>query len=781
MCRVILVESATRSWLACLCMAGRLFIALPLACLSSAFALTTADATAASSSLQRGAEAYQRGAFGQAVTHWTEASRLAEREGRTGDHATALTYLAQAYQALGQYRTALVTLETALERANAAGERRRTAWVTANLGDALLGLGSLDRAEASLHAALALAGDDDSGGLSAGILNSLGNLRATQRRPADALAAYRQSAERARQAGDRTLTVTALTGAAVALREGGEPRQSRELLETALADAHGLPRSHDAAYGLITLGLAYGELRRSLPDSRDALARRAAEAFGAAVTIGRDLGDHRALAYATGYLGALYEDERRHGEALTLTRQAVLAAQRENAPESLYRWQWQTGRLLRALGRSDDAIAAYRRAVKTLQSIRPELAVRSAMLGRSFRDTGGGVYFELVDLLLRRAAALEAPAATPYLIESRDVVELLKVAELRDYFRDDCVDAALATSTSLDVVSQTAVVVYPIPLPDRTELLVSLPTGLRRFSVPVGVDDLTQEIRQFRRKLEKRTTLEYLPHARRLYDWLIRPLEPTLASVRLDTLVFVPDGPLRTIPMAALHDGKRFLVSSYSLAITPSINLTAPRPLRRENARVLAVGLTQAVQGFPALPNVTQEVEAVRRAFAGSTLLDREFLATTLEQKLKEEPFSILHVASHGQFANEVDRSFLLTFDQKLTIDHLEEVVGRLQFRTDPLELLTLSACETAAGDDRAALGLAGVAVKAGARSALATLWYISDQAAADLVAEFYRQLQDPATSRAVALQRAQLKLATDPRYEHPGFWSAFLLINNWL
>jgi CHAT domain-containing protein len=252
--------------------------------------------------------------------------------------------------------------------------------------------------------------------------------------------------------------------------------------------------------------------------------------------------------------------------------------------------------------------------------------------------------------------------------------------------------------------------------------------------------------------------------------------------VKLDTLVFVPDGPLRTIPMAALHDGRQFLVSKYALGTTPSLNLTDPRPLRRDNTRVLAVGISESVQGFPPLPSVSQELAAVRRLFAGTTLLNGDFMMASLESKLRTEPYSIVHVASHGQIASDVDRSFLLTYDQKLTMDKLEQVIGRLRFRDDPLELLTLSACETAAGDDRAALGLAGIAVKAGARSALATLWYISDQATADLIEDFYRELQEnPSLSRAAALQRAQLKLSRDARYQHPGFWAAYLLINNWL
>ncbi len=399
-----------------------------------------------------------------------------------------------------------------------------------------------------------------------------------------------------------------------------------------------------------------------------------------------------------------------------------------------------------------------------------------------FRDTLGAVFFELVDLLLQRAAALKTQAEyRAYLIEARDTVEMLKVAELRDYFRDDCVDSARANVAQLDVVSPAAVVIYPILLPNRTELLVTLPTGLKRFAVPVNAAMLTQEIRAFRRKLEKRTTREYLPHAQQLYDWLIRPLEPDLARLSIDTLVFVPDGPLRTIPMAALHDGQQFLIDSYATAITPGLSLTNPRPLQRQNAKVLAMGLTEPVQGFPALPNVSAELEAVRRHYPGDLLLNKDFLVNRIEQSLRQEQFNIVHVASHGQFKRKAEDTFILTFDGKLTIDRLDEFIGLFRFRDDPLELLTLSACQTAAGDDRAALGLAGIAIKAGARSALATLWHIDDQASSQLVSEFYRQLQAPGISRAIALQRAQWQLLRGLRYQHPSYWSPFLLINNWL
>lgn len=730
---------------------------------------------------EQGLKAFRRGAFEEAVSSWTDAARLYEGESNPTGQVVALTHLSQAYSALGQYKQAVKSLDTALELAEKSADPARIASVLAALGNAHIAVGLPETAETYLKRGLSMAKELGDSALAAIVLNNLGNLFATQKKFTEAIAAYQESIDLAKGAGHRLLTVRAMSNAAAALRQNGEPQESKGMLDKVLDQLQEMNPSHDKAFALINIGLAYRDLRPHLPGSKD-LSLLASKMFNEAAIVAGTIGDSRAVSYAWGYLGKLYEEGRRYEEALQLTRRAIFAAQQVDSPESLYRWQWQAGRLLNVMGRIDDAILAYKRAVYTLQSIRPELLTSYGGPQTSFRESVGPVYFELVDLLLQKAASLQnRNQVGPYLTEARESVELFKVAELRDYFRDDCVDIALSKVTKLDVVSQTAVVVYPILLPDRTELLITLPTGLKRFSVPVGAESFTREVRELRRKLEKRTTREYLPHAQRLYDWLLRPLEPDLAALTVDTLVFVPDGPLRTIPMAALHDGKQFLISKYAVATTPGLNLTDPRPIKRQDMKVLAVGVTEAVQGFPPLPYVSGELQALRTLFGSTTLVDQEFLVSNLEKKLKGEQFTILHIASHGQFESDTKKTFLLTFDDKLTMDRLDQFVGLLRFRDDPLELLTLSACETAAGDDRAALGLAGVAVKAGARSALATLWFINDQASAELVVEFYRQIQNPSISRAIALQHAQLKMLSDPRYEHPALWSPFLLINNWL
>jgi CHAT domain-containing protein/Tfp pilus assembly protein PilF len=732
--------------------------------------------------MDRGMSFFQRGDFEQAAVSWTEAARRFEAAQNSNRRSYALIQLAQAYRSLGQYRDALKTLESALAIADASGDRAQTALAMATLGDVYIATGPAEAAQKYLQEGLHRAKESNNDGLSATILNNLGNLASAQKKYPEALLFYKESASLAKLGKNLPLAVTATINAATASINNKQPKEAKALLDAAADQIQSLEPTQEKAMGLMNIGLAYFNLRSSFPETKDSLFLVAHRNLSEAGALADSVGDRRTASYAWGHLGRLYEIEDRYPESLQLTRRATFAAQQVNAPESLYRWEWQTGRLLIKLNNIDDAINAYRRAVRTLQSIRPELSVNYGSPQESFRETIGPVYFELVDLLLRRAASVQdADQAAPYLIEARESVELFKTAELRDYFRDDCVDNALSKVTQLETVAKSAVVIYPIILPERTELLVSLPSGLKRVSVAVSAEALTEEVRQLRRKLEKRTTREYLPHARKLYDWLIRPLEADLASSAIDTLVFVPDGALRTIPMSALHDGKQFLIAKYAVGITPSLSLSDPRPIKREGMKVLAVGVTESVQGFSALPNVSQELKELHALLGSETLVDKQFLAANFENKLKEEQFSVVHVASHGEFGNDVENTFLLTFDDKLSLDRLNQMIGVFRFRDDPLELLTLSACDTAAGDDRAALGLAGMAIKAGARSALATLWNISDQATVGLVLDFYRELKNPAVSRAVALQKAQLKLIENPRYEHPGYWSAFLMINNWL
>jgi CHAT domain-containing protein len=284
-----------------------------------------------------------------------------------------------------------------------------------------------------------------------------------------------------------------------------------------------------------------------------------------------------------------------------------------------------------------------------------------------------------------------------------------------------------------------------------------------------------------RKQLVNRTTRRYRAHARTLYDWLIRPMQERLDAGNFDTLVFVPDGALLSVPMATLHDGNQFLVERFALGLTPGLELTDPRPMNLENLQALIGGVSQGIDGFAPLPNVIAEIRAVSELTGGKVLLDEEFRREPLRSALAEEPFSLVHLATHAQFSGRGEGAFLLAWDGPISLDELADDIGLFRFRDEPLELLTLSACETAQGDDRAALGLSGIAIKAGARSALGTLWSINDPAAESLVSAFYRALLVDGVSRAEALRRAQRGLLAQDAYRHPVYWAPFILIGSWL
>lgn len=799
---------------------------------------TAGDLPKSAASWTTAAQAYERaGNFGEAALAWTEAASVHEQLKNPQSQVQSLIHLGYALQQVGQYHKAVVTLQLARRIAEQGHFTSLLAATLGQLGNASAAMGADTNALEFFTQALTLARKEERSPLVAVLLNDLGNTLAAQGDASEAISAYMESTILARGTGQTALSMTALINAAMASIDDGQVAQAKDRLELAYRHLQELPDSHDKAFGLLNLALGYDELRPQISPERIMLAQldpaampgsrgirlaakqrpsagspaispssglvrggsamppqplpsgsdqqlfrtRSEQLLKEAGALAARIKDFNAESYALGYLGQMHEQNAQFPQALDLTRRAVLAAQRVNAPESLYRWHWQTGRILAATGKPDDAIKAYRRAVSTVQPIRHEF---SGYQGRrhSFRDSIGPVYYELADLLLKQAAGnpdlLQQQAL---LIQARDTSELYKAAELQDYFKDECVKSARARVTTAGDIPKTAALIYPIILPDRLELLVNIAGTWRRTASPVNVGRLTEEVRTFRRALQDRSTRDYLPPARQLYTWILKPLEQDLAAAKIDTLVFIPDGPLRTIPMAALHDGQQFLIARYALAVTPGIDLTDLQPIDRTRVRMLALGLTEAVQGFPALPNVKAEMASVKALYGGTSLMDQEFKVPAVQTELQDEPYSVVHIASHGLVGNDSKDSFLLAYDDKITMDRLSQLIGLFQFRKTALDLLTLSACETAVGDDRAALGLAGMAVKAGARSALASLWFIDDEATSQLVTEFYKQLQDPSISKAVALQRAQMKVSADGTHDHPSFWAPFLLINNWL
>lgn len=741
----------------------------------------TSSTVAGDDSLEKGRRAFAKGALDDAVKAWREAREDFHRMGDARGECESGLDLAAAYERLGQIRLATQTLERALEVAEKAGLPDQELKAQAALGGMLIFSKQAERAEPVLREALGKARSAVNSEVSARVLNDLGNLLSARKQFNEAADAYGEAAELATRAKDPLLAAKAMMNRAGVAVAAGEPAAAVSLTQRALAKVRALPDSRSKATLLLS---AAAHLQK--------VATRAPEAIGDgfaaakhALRIAEGFCDERTKADALGTIGALYEVERRPVEGLRVTREALFVARAAQAADALYRLEWQAGRLSAARGRRTEAIAAYQRALTAVHAVRHDLAVGygNANRGSSFREAVGPLFFQLADLLLQRSAEETDPAQIQAsLREARDTVELLKSAELVDYFQDDCVNLLRSKTAGIEQISPTAAIIYLIPLPTRTVLLLGLSDGLQRFQIDVGEKELTAVIRAFRRNLETRTSYEYLTEGRKLYNWLVRPMEGVFSRHNIDTLVFVPDGAMRTIPLAALHDGEHFLISRYAVAVTPGATLTDPRTVERKAAHVLLGGLSDPVQGYLPLSFVPQEINSIRELQGGTVLLDKQFLTDRVGDKFQGEQFSIVHLASHGRFDRDAHKTFVLTHDSKMTLDDLERFIRPGQFRGRPVELVTLSACQTAAGDDRAALGMAGVAVKSGARSAVASLWFVNDQSSSELIAAFYKHLwQEPGISKAQAMQKAQLSLLETWTYRHPCYWAPYLVIGNWL
>jgi filamentous hemagglutinin family protein len=726
-----------------------------------------------------GMEAWKRGALELAATRFREASESAEAG--SAERLSALLALAEAHHALGEYDRAEAVFGEASALAEKRGDAAGRAAALGGLGNTRLALGPVTRGRDLLQEAesAALAAGDRR--LAAALGVNLGNALLFAGEAPAAEAKQSEAAGRARAAGDANLETHALTGAARAALAALDTRRAGARLQEAEGRARSLEDSHDAAYLWISIGRSFEELAAQMPSGRAAPLRSAYASHRSGEAMATRLGDDLAATWARGHLAWMYDREHRRVEALELADRAGFAAQRVDAPEAQYQWTWLSGRIQAEEGQPAEAAASYRRAIDLVQSIRHQRTVGYGMGRGRFDEEVRPLFYGLVDALLRQAAAeTDAERRQDLLAEARDALELMNLALLRDFYGDECLDIAEPRGGSRAELLRTAVVVHPVLLPDRTELLVSWRDRMERFSVPVPGPRLEQELRRFRGLLEKRTSAEFMPQGQRLYDWLVRPYEATIADSGLGTLIFVPDGALRNVPMAALHDGRQFLIEKYAVGETPGLDLTEAAPLDPAQPRMMLAALSEGVQGFPALGYVPEEVEAVRRLYPGALLVDDDFRLARIEETLGAERYGLVHIASHGVFGKSPQDTFLLTYDDRLTMDRMDAYVGMFRFRDRPLDLLTLSACETAAADERSGLGLAGIAVKAGANSVLGSLWKVNDRAAASLMTEFYRQIREEGAGRAVALQRAQQQLLAEPDARHPYYWSPFVLIRSW-
>lgn len=725
----------------------------------------------------------------EALETWQQAETAYRKANDTSGILGSQINQARALQSEGLYRRA-TTLLTEVEQSlqNQPDSRLKVTGLR-NLGKMLRLVGNLAQSRAVLEQSLAIALElRDETPQSAldisGILLSLGNTTRAQGETDTALAFYQQAATTAPSLTAKTQVQLVQLSLLV---EADRQVDAQSLLPEIQSQLAKLPPSRLAAYARINLAQSF--IKMSSKGTGKALSpnllNTSAQELATAVQQVRTIGDARAESYALGTLGSLYEVTHQWNSAKTLTQQALSLAQSINAPDIAYQWQWQLGRIFcqgtqkpcASTGNLQNATTAYAEAVKMLQSLRSDLVAVNQDVQFSFRESVEPVYRQFVELLLQ---SQDNAPSQENLKQAREVIEALQLAELDNFFREACVNAR---PVEIDQIDPQAAVIYPIILPNQFAVILSLPNQpLRYHKTLLPQAEVERILSQMRQALRPTAFIEdWLPITQQVYDLLLRPEEAELAASDVKTLVFVPDGLLRNLPMAALHDGKQYLIEKYSVVLTPGLQLLQPQSLEPQQMQGLLAGLSQARENFSALPNVVVEINQIEAEIPAQVLLDQSFTNRSFQNQVDSTPSPIVHLATHGQFSSNADNTFILTWDGRLKVKQLDQLLRSREGKLRPIELLVLSACQTATGDKRAALGMAGVAVRSGARSTLASLWSVSDRSTAFLMIEFYRELGKPGITKAEALRRAQVALLHQDDYTSAYYWAPFVLLGNWL
>jgi CHAT domain-containing protein/tetratricopeptide (TPR) repeat protein len=702
---------------------------------------------------------FNRGKPDAALATWQQSEALYRSFNDVTGLVLSQINQAQALQTLGFYQRAREMLEQVNQDLKPLPDSLLKARSLRSLGITLQGMGDLERSQTLVQESLAIAQRLGAIGDTGEAWFQLGNLaRANEDIPA-ALQFYKQA-----QVATPKTQIQAQLNQLTLLIQSQQEAAARELLPQLQTALMAQAPSRWSIYAQVNLAT---NLSSQLEP------RAIATLLTQAIQQARSLHDVRAESYGLGQLGHLYEQTQQWAESLSLTQQALSLAQTIQADDIAVNWQWQQGRILRARGQPSQAIDAYDAAVHSLTMLRQDLVAMNSDVQFSFRDRVEPIYRQFVQLLLQDVDQLPEPIRQQRLTRSRAAIEALQLAELQNYFREAC---RTYKPQDIDQIDPHAAVIYPIVLESRLEVILALPNQpLQHYGNAVSPAESSRWVDQLRQSLNPAfPPAEGLPAAQQLYDWLLRPAEAFLEKQNIQTLVFVLDGFWRNVPMAVLHDRQQYLVEKYSLALTPGLQLFESS--NRRVLKTLVAGISRENQGFPALPAVEREVEAIAQSGSAQLLLNQSFTRSNLQSRLDQRNFSIVHLATHGQFSSKAADTFILTWGDRLTMRDLSQWL-RSSAGDRPVELLVLSACQTAKGDDRSTLGLAGVAVRSGARSTLATLWTVEDQSTADFMTEFYHQLSQ--TSKAEALRQAQLKLLQS-QYAHPYYWAPFVLAGNW-
>jgi CHAT domain-containing protein/tetratricopeptide (TPR) repeat protein len=828
---------------------------------------------------------YSLGQYPKAIEFHQQSLAIKQEIGDRNGEATSLNNLGGAYFQLGQYPKAIEFYQQSLAIFREISNRNGEGLTLGNLGNVYNNLGEYPKAIEFYQQSLAIQREIGNRNGFASSLMGLGNVYNNLGEYPKAIEFYQQSLAIQREIGNRNGFASSLMGLGNAYNFLGEYPKAIEFYQQSLAIQREIGNRNGFASSLMALGSAYGSLGEY---------PKAIEFYQQSLAIKREIGDRKEVANSLNNLGNAYANLGQYPKAIEFHQQSLGIAREIGNREGESIFLSNIGLTLQKQQQPELAIVFYKQSVNITEGIRQDLRKLPREQQESYTQTVADTYRSLADLLISQGRLLEA----------QQVLELLKIQELRDFTRNaraggetagialsrieedilkkygtliafglklyECEqqkcnilsqlrdqldtltqqfnqdtntfrktlqerlakDPALMepeqvrnTAAKIVTAEPDTILVYPLVLKDKIRILLATRAGekgvvFRTFETPVNQQQLWNKVSQFRTELSNPNGEKELKAiSQELYNWLIKPLEGEIKGKNVRNLVFSLDRSTRYIPMAALFDGKQYLIERYGISTILNAGLTDVKdrlPSKKQDIKVLAMGVSKAFPGFNALSNVPLELANIVQKsgkentgiFPGSEFLDEAFIFPTLRDNLSGN--KILHIATHGKFeSGRPENSFLLSgTGEELKIDQIQT----LQNYMKDTHLVVLSACETALGGvDADGIEMSGISfyfLTNGAKAVIASLWLVNDASTSQLMQQFYQNLSTGKMTKAQALREAQIAMIQDSKIQsgdvnrssvnytpgqsrnsesishnlsHPYYWSPFILIGNGL
>ncbi len=485
------------------------------------------------------------------------------------------------------------------------------------------------------------------------------------------------------------------------------------------------------------------------------------EIWEKALSVAIQLDNLQYQSLAQGNLGENYLQQNNPQAALKAAWSAQLAASKIHDWQSLIRWHYLAAKSFEQLKDKDSAIAQYKLAVATIKKLRQQL---------SGNPISPHLYFDVVKPVLNDYLQFLFSVPSPPLEEVISLQQLDQLGQLDNYFRVIC---QLDLKTPQKMIEKTEARIFFVELDESIHAVVQLSDSLLHYPLAIEPKQLRAQVKEWRVQLMNADFEESFDNGLILYRTILAPLMPTLKAKQIEHLQLISNGVLKTVPLAALNDGKKYLIEHFALSYSLGLNNQVSPSLQRDFLPLIA-GLTQGSPNFPnKLAFAEKEARQVQTLLGGTILLDDTFSAQSLETQLQDDSYQILHLATHASFSFVRERAFIETGTQTISLNQFESI---LKQRRSPLQILVLSACQTAVGDRYSALGLLGVGLRNNIDVVVGSFWEVGDSSTSEQMKKLY-ELWKQGASLPEALRQVQLGLIREG--ELPADWASFIVAFN--